>query len=52
MNNNDYLYADPLHEKLFDLPDHSMYEIMERAAILEYEAGMDRTLAEIQALVL
>jgi hypothetical protein len=44
-----WLAADPLAKRLDGLDAETIYEVAERAAILEYEAGMDRETAEAEA---
>lgn len=44
-----YLTADPLAARLAGLDDDAIYDLCERAAIMEFDGGMDRAAAEAEA---
>lgn len=49
MSPPDWLDADPLAKVLAGLPTDEVADLCERAAILEHDAGLDRTTAELTA---
>ena len=42
-----YLLADPLAKRQPHLPEEELYDLAERAAIIEYCADIDREVAEL-----